>query len=94
MACGYYQAMLSFAPLSDEECLEAQCHKESIHGILKFYGKEYSNVACIIGDNCSTNCSLAKMEFFFFVGCASHRLNIGVKTILSSYSLLIDRIIG
>ena len=91
---GYSQAMLSFAPLSDEEHLDAQSHKESMHGILQFYGKDYSNVACIIGDNCSTNRSLARMANLFFVGCASHRLNLGVKTILSSYSLLIDRIIG
>ena len=93
-ASGYSQVMLSFAPLSDEEHLDAQSHKESMHGILQFYGKDYSNVACIIGDNCSTNRSLARMANLFFVGCASHRLNLGVKTILSSYSLLIDRIIG
>ena len=61
-ASGYSQAMLSFATLPDEEHLDAQSHKESMHGILQFYGKDYSNVACIIGDNCSINCSLAKME--------------------------------
>jgi hypothetical protein len=34
------------------------------------------------------------MANLFFVGCASHRLNLGVKTILTSYSPFIDRIIG
>jgi hypothetical protein len=75
---GYGRAMLSFAPLQDEERLDADSRKESIYEILWFYGKEFSNVACIIGDNCSTNCSFAK--------------NLGVKIVLQSYSWIIDRI--
>jgi hypothetical protein len=89
---GYGRAMLSFAPLQDEERLDADSRKESIYEILWFYGKEFSNVACIVGDNCSTNCSFAKKAHLYFVGCASHRLNLGVKIVLQSYSWIIDRI--
>jgi hypothetical protein len=45
---GYVRAMLSFCPLQDEERLDSDSHKESIYEILRFYGKEFSNVACII----------------------------------------------
>jgi len=83
---GYSQAMLSFAPLQDEENLNADSHKESILETLRFYGKDYSNVACITGDNCSTNRSFAEKASLYFVGCASHRLNLGIKIILESYS--------
>jgi hypothetical protein len=88
---GYGRAMLPFAPLQNEERLDADSHKESINEILRFYGKEFSNVACIIGDNCSTNFSFAKKSHLYFVGCASHRLNLGVKIVLQSYSCIIDR---
>jgi hypothetical protein len=52
---GCSQAMLSFAPLQDEENLNADSHKESTLEIKCFHGKDYSNVACITGDNCSTS---------------------------------------
>jgi hypothetical protein len=65
---GYSQAMLSFAPLQDEEHLDADSHKESILEILRFYGKDYSNVACITGDNCTTNRSFAeKLHYILLV---------------------------
>ncbi len=79
---GYERALLSFAPLLDEEHLNADSHNQSIYKILQFYEKDYSNVACIIGDNCSINVSLAKKACVFFIGCASHRLNLGVKLII------------
>ena len=85
---GYSQAMLSFALLQDEEHLDADSHKESILEILRFYGKDYSNVACITGDNCSTNHSFAEKASLYFVGCASHRLNLGIKIILGIHELM------
>jgi hypothetical protein len=89
---GYSQAMLSFARLQDEEHLNADSHMNSILEILHFYGKDYLNIACITGDNCSTNHSLAQKAHLYFVGCASHRLNLGVKIILQSYSHATERI--
>ena len=62
---GYERALLSFAPFLDEEHLNADSHKQSIYEILRFYDKDYSNVASIIGDNCSTNVSLAKKARVF-----------------------------
>jgi hypothetical protein len=79
---GYSRAMLSFSPLIDEEHLDADSHKD------------FSNVACIIGDNCATNLSMARKTRLHFVGCASHRFNLGIKIILSTYSNVIDCIVG
>jgi hypothetical protein len=45
---------------------------------------DYSNVACITGDN--ANHSFAEKDVSYFVGCASHCLNLGIKIILESYS--------
>jgi hypothetical protein len=89
---GYSRALLSFTPLVDERDLSAQSHKDTLYDILRFYGKDYSNLACLIGDNCATNRSLARLAKVFFVGCASHRLGLGVKAVLASYSELESRI--
>ncbi len=81
---GYERALLSFAPLFDEEHLNADSHNQGIYEILRFYEKDYSNVACIIRNNCSINVSLAKKACVFFIGCASHRLSLGVKLVMKN----------
>lgn len=92
LSSGYSRALLAFTNLEDEENLGASSHKTTILEILRFYNKNYSNVACLIGDNCSTNRSIARIAKCFFVGCASHRLNLGVKLLLQSYSDLVTAI--
>jgi hypothetical protein len=47
-ASGYSQAILSFAPLSDEEHLDAQSNKDSMHGILQFYGKSFQMLLVLL----------------------------------------------
>ncbi|CEG36243.1 Tam3-transposase (Ac family) [Plasmopara halstedii] len=89
---GYNKALLSFFPLADETSLDADSHHESIYDVLQQFGKDFSNIACIIGDNCALNKSLAKKCKSYLVGCASHRLNLGVQKFLSYYSDLIDSV--
>ena len=86
---GYSHALLSFSPMLDEEKFTAVFHYESIYEILQLYGKNFSNVACIIGDNCSVNQALARISKCYLVGCASHRLNLGIQRFLITYSDLI-----
>ena len=83
---GYNRVLLSFAPLEDEEHLDANSHWDSVYEVLKMYGKNFMNVSCLIADNCATNQSFAKKAKVYFVGCASHRLNLGVKLVLEKYS--------
>ena len=89
---GYNRALLSFAPLADEEHMDADSHWDSIYEILTFYGKNFLNVSCLIADNCSTNKSFARKADLYFVGCASHRLNLGVKILLQDYKDVLDGI--
>lgn len=89
---GYDTALLCFCPLVDEESLNARSHHETIFETLQCYGKNFLNVACLIGDNCSVNQSLAKKSKCYLVGCASHRLNLGVQKFLRNYSDIIDSV--
>ena len=89
---GYNKVLLSFAPLIHDEDLSAASHHESIYEILQTFGKNFSNVACIIGDNCSVNQSLAKKCRCYLVGCASHRLNLAVQKYLGGFSYCLDSV--
>jgi hypothetical protein len=86
---GYNKALLSFYPLNDEESLNANSHHESIYSVLQQFGKDFSNISCIIGDNCAVNQSLATKCSCYLIGCASHRLNLGCQKFLSGYSAII-----
>ena len=83
---------LSFTPLADEEHMDADSHWDSIYEILTFYGKNFLNVSCFIADRCSTNKNFARKAHLYFVGCASHRLNLGVKILLQDYKDVLDGI--
>jgi hypothetical protein len=45
MTQGYNRALLSFAPLLDEQHLNADSHWDTVYGILDFYGKNFLNIA-------------------------------------------------
>lgn len=46
---------------------------------MELYQLSFENVVCLIGNNCSTNKSLAGMMERPLLGCSSHRLNLAVK---------------
>ncbi len=50
------------------------------------------NITCLIGDNCSTNQSLARLCGVPLVGCASHRLNLAVNMWFTQYEPLLIKI--
>jgi hypothetical protein len=52
---------------------------------LPFFGKTLSQCLFIVGDNCGVNKRLANLMGVPLVGCASHRLNLAVKSILAPY---------
>ena len=47
--------------------------------LLDGYGKNKTNVICLVGDNCSVNQSIARTMEVSLIGCASHKLNLAVK---------------
>ena len=92
MPNGYNILLLSFFPFNDEESLSADSHHDSLYDVLKHFGKDLSNISCMIGDNCDLNQSLAKKCKSYMVGCPGHRLNLSVQKYLSEYSDIFDSI--
>lgn len=89
---GYNSILLAFSPLENEESLNADEHIKFLDITLDKYQKSWENVACLIGDNCSTNRSIARKMKKSFVGCASHRFNLAVKDYLKTYENILSKV--
>jgi hypothetical protein len=70
----------------------ADSHLESIEKFLTNLGKTMVNVTVMMGDNCTTNLSLANKANKPFIGCYSHRLNLAVKSFVRPQQLLLSKI--
>ncbi|KAG3107292.1 hypothetical protein PI124_g14164 [Phytophthora idaei] len=55
----------------------------ALASFLPFFGKNLSNVKFLVGDNCAVNKRLARIMGVPLVGCASHRVNLAVRSFLS-----------
>lgn len=84
--------LLAFAPLLDETDLSAESQSALIVDTIEFYGKNISNIVCIIGDNCSTNKAVANILEVPLVGCASHRFNLAVNSFLKDFETELDKV--
>jgi hypothetical protein len=84
--------LLAFTPLLDETDLSADSQSALIVDTLTLYGKDISNIACLIGDNCATNKAVANKLEVPFVGCASHRFNLAVNSFLTVYEPELDKV--
>ncbi|KAF0744563.1 hypothetical protein Ae201684P_018845 [Aphanomyces euteiches] len=71
--------LLALAPLLDDGRLDAPAHANFSRETLKIYGKSMDNVAFFVGDNCSTNGSIARLCGVPLIGCYSHKFNLAVK---------------
>jgi hypothetical protein len=76
----------------EEPTFDALKFMEVIAGQLSFYSKNWSNVVCVIGDNCSVNKKLADLVKKPMIGCFSHRFNIGVNAFLAPHQALLTKI--
>jgi hypothetical protein len=86
------QHLLAFTPLLDETDLSADSQSALIIDTLELYGKDISNVVCIIGDNCSTNKSVANILGVPLVGCSSHRFNLAVNFFLKDFENILNKV--
>jgi hypothetical protein len=79
--------LLSMTPVVQEadDDHSADTHLRAIATFLPFFGKTLSQCLFIVGDNCGVNKRLANLMGVPLVGCASHRLNLAVKSILAPY---------
>ena len=76
----YNEVLLALTPTLQEDDLGADAHIELFESTIGLYGISKDDVACIIGDNCSTNKAISTRWEVPLVGCASHRLNLAVHS--------------
>jgi hypothetical protein len=67
-------------------------HKLLLKEMLEDYDKSLSSIGYLIGDNCSTNKALANTLNVPLIGCASHRLNLACKLIISEEESLLQKV--
>ena len=86
-------ALLAFSPLLDESNQTAQNHKEFLEYVLQdIFSKDFENVLCLIGDNCSTNKALADLCEKPLIGCSAHRFNLAIQKFLKPHDKLLDKV--
>jgi len=86
-------ALLAFSPLLDESDFSAESHYEFIRYVLvDVFQKNFSNVICLVGDNCSTNKALAELCQKPLIGCAAHRFNLAVQKFLQVHDVLLTKV--
>eukprot|EP00644_Phytophthora_capsici_P002948 jgi/Phyca11/103032/e_gw1.7.895.1 len=83
--------LLAVSPL-DDGLQDADVHIKLFDGVLDVYNKTLDMVAFIVGDNCSTNQSIATKLGVPLVGCASHRFNLAVNKYLADYEPLLAQV--
>lgn len=79
---GYGKLLLAFSPMEIETNQNSQNHIDFFEFVLKIYGKKLENVVGLCGDNYNANRSIAKKTNIGFIGCASHRFNLFVKSMI------------
>lgn len=89
-ADGRQERLIGLSPM--EHGLTADAHVECLRYVLSVYSKDISVAKFLIGDNCSTNQSMAKKLNIPLVGCASHRFNLAVGKFLEGSADLISQI--
>ena len=84
--------LLRLAPLLRSDDYGADSHIKTLTSFLARVGKTMENVVVICGDNCETNLAIARRSGIHFIGCHSHRLNLGVKLFLLPDEHIMDKV--
>ena len=84
----FYWLLNPFHP--DDQSAEE--HKDFLLSTLACYKKTQESILFLVGDNTNLNPAIADLLEVPHLGCASHRLNLGVKSLLHPRSFLLDMI--
>ncbi|RHY17778.1 hypothetical protein DYB32_010473 [Aphanomyces invadans] len=76
--------------MNDECSLSADDHYDYACFVLDMFGKNWSNVVALVGDNCSTNGAFSARSKVPLIGCSSHRFNLAVNDILVNYEPILS----
>lgn len=79
---GYNHCLLGFGPYDYESSMNTEDLYRYIEFWLSVFGKNWENVVSLVECNCSMNKALANRVALPFVGCFSHRHNLGVQDII------------
>lgn len=55
------KVLLAFTTIGEEDNFSAESHQDALMSVLEIFGKNMSNVVCLVGDNCATNVALARL---------------------------------
>lgn len=83
--------LLVFSRFEDEIDLSAQSMSDFIADTLEEFERPWESVMCLVSDNCNVNQYLGDHGGIPFIGCASHRFNLGVKLFLKAERNLLDK---
>jgi hypothetical protein len=84
--------LLAVAPLLDETDFGAASHIEFLRFTLSHYDLTLDTISFIVADNCNCNKSIAELLKKPMIGCASHRLNLGVKNYYAEHEALLGKV--
>jgi hypothetical protein len=80
----YAEVLLSLQPTLDETDMGADAHINLAESTLEYYDLEYDSIACLVGDNCSTNRAISKRWNIPLIGCFNHKLNLAVQEYIAN----------
>ncbi|KAJ8525273.1 hypothetical protein ON010_g15842 [Phytophthora cinnamomi] len=75
---------MSFTQFKKRGSQTADEHILCLDTILDEFGLDAVDLVCLVGDNMNTNRCISKRTTVPFVGCAAHRLNLGVKAFIQA----------
>ena len=83
---------LQIAPLLNDEYFGAESHIDYLDATLSVYRNSRENVIFLVGDIDPENIKLSNLMSLPIIGCASHRMNLAVKSHLQDFENLLEKI--
>ncbi|KAG6944363.1 hypothetical protein JG688_00017131 [Phytophthora aleatoria] len=83
-----FYILLALAPLGEAD-LTAASHCAYIRNILAIFGQSEESLKFLVDGNCATNQLAATLLGVPLVGCASHRFNLAIESILAEHEDLV-----
>ncbi|KAG3160545.1 hypothetical protein PC128_g21068 [Phytophthora cactorum] len=84
------ERVIALSPTEDDQTADDQI--ELIEAVLAVYDKTLEMIKFVVGDNCTTNQSLATKLGVRLIACAGHRYNLAMVSFLADSEDLISQI--
>jgi len=84
--------LLGIQTPQDETNFTAENQVEVIADVLAVYDRDLTSVMLLVADNAAVNSATANLLSVGFIGCASHRFNLGMKAILEGHETILSKV--